>query len=1234
MTTVQGAHIDLPGQALDAQIDARRKALSPAPVPAGSTPTTGPSAKPAPVWGLALSGGGIRSAVFCLGVVVALARNRVLLRFDLMSTVSGGSFIGGLIGRLFDRERAPGGAGRVQDALADADQRWFAWWLRANGHYLFARGAREGFIAAAVMLRNLVALHVELALLALAAGAALALADIGVWWMIDRLWSPGADSALSNTQTLINNLPIWLPTLWLALAVPAALAVVFAAAFWALPRGHGRGWRLTLHAAVWLGAGWAIGHSHGLLMLHQVPAWLWDLVLVFCALWVVAVGVAASVALHVGIAIEQGRALLTKALALTLAAAVMIGLAGVVDRVAWLLAFEWRQSVEVGVLLLLLAGLFRTVLSQLGASSGAAPAWLSGRLLTLGHITGLLVSFCLAAWWISLVYRLVFAITSTDLALRFSEAWPRALTLGGGACFFLLVTGFDVGFVNKSSLHRFFKARLVRGWLAAANANRFHADPLSPRSTEPIGGYPIGDRRDYDANDDTAFSAYSPQTGGGPIHLINLCLNQTTRHGGGPFNRDRKGLCMTVASGAGLRVAEQSWTPIPDRDAHTLGTWIAVSAAAIAPGLGAFTRSGVSALAMFAGVRLGYWWDARGVGARSARRRSPGCFAKSRQLLQETMGRFEGCDAPIWFLSDGGHFDNSGAYALLREHTHLIVLTDCGADPLYRFGDLENLIRKARIDLGADIDFLRPDPNRPDPDFRAFGALRDLAAADSDACIALARIRYREQPDGWLVLVKPNVFNGLPVDLMTFKAANPDFPQQSNNKQSFDEAQWESHFLLGQALGGALTTTLLQRISDASDDDTLPFIDDLGRQRGPTAIDSAKASRAPARLVAAGAVTASIGLGAAATAGVSVWQVIDAWRVDQAKTANEDDKALKDLAALWGKYRPVAAALPSTAQVASAGAASASSASRAEAARATASASAVKATPAPDVSTTLGELAATLLRVGDTLCDGGFDKRFAKGKPAQRILSDARDGCLNQDPRMPACELLLSTTSQEESCLFLPGGSASSQAAVCPVRYWGRDYRRELADVDGNCRRANTAPPTREPPTPPPPSQPVQAVIPTAALPAPVPASPMTPALPSPKVKPAPQALAVAPGPCGSTRVWIQVYGTARRQDAADLIAWIGPVDLTPRIEDMNATAERYQRPQPRAVSADVVRWHHFEDREDDKGCAEAIVNWLAVRAPTAGALPPHAEPLARYLKSARKTVEVWLAPGLQDKDR
>jgi hypothetical protein len=59
--------------------------------------------------GLALSGGGIRSATFALGVLQALAGRDLLKHVDYLSTVSGGGYIGtsllwwlsGLAGRTF-----------------------------------------------------------------------------------------------------------------------------------------------------------------------------------------------------------------------------------------------------------------------------------------------------------------------------------------------------------------------------------------------------------------------------------------------------------------------------------------------------------------------------------------------------------------------------------------------------------------------------------------------------------------------------------------------------------------------------------------------------------------------------------------------------------------------------------------------------------------------------------------------------------------------------------------------------------------------------------------------------------------------------------------------------------------------------------------------------------------------------------------------------------------------------
>ena len=64
---------------------------------------------------LCLSGGGIRSAVFSLGVVQGLARRGLLKKFDYLSTVSGGGYMGGLLSAWIHRD--PRGIDGVTEKL-------------------------------------------------------------------------------------------------------------------------------------------------------------------------------------------------------------------------------------------------------------------------------------------------------------------------------------------------------------------------------------------------------------------------------------------------------------------------------------------------------------------------------------------------------------------------------------------------------------------------------------------------------------------------------------------------------------------------------------------------------------------------------------------------------------------------------------------------------------------------------------------------------------------------------------------------------------------------------------------------------------------------------------------------------------------------------------------------------------------------------------------------------------
>lgn len=123
--------------------------------------------------GLAISGGGIRSATFALGIFQALAKLKLLARIDYISTVSGGGYFGSFLGRLFTRDYVRnaadvewilGGArpGTAGDDLIDAERNVMRW-LRENGRYLAPEGSGDLLLAGAAFLRNWVAIQAVIA---------------------------------------------------------------------------------------------------------------------------------------------------------------------------------------------------------------------------------------------------------------------------------------------------------------------------------------------------------------------------------------------------------------------------------------------------------------------------------------------------------------------------------------------------------------------------------------------------------------------------------------------------------------------------------------------------------------------------------------------------------------------------------------------------------------------------------------------------------------------------------------------------------------------------------------------------------------------------------------------------------------------------------------------------------------------------------------------------------------
>lgn len=1001
-----------------------------------------------PLWGLALSGGGIRSATFCLGLVQALAKRNLLLRFDLLSTVSGGGYTGSFLGRLFSRAGSGADVAQILQSLRDGSNRWFTWWLRANGRYLVPSGVKDQLYAFAIYFRNMLGVHIELGLLGILLGAVLSFVDATIWSSFAaHIYGPRFEPFRDWIHLF--------PTPWLVL-MPLAFAILATCwSFWMITWVVRSFWSLVAIGIVAVAAaGGILGLNAwmpldedvyritptteiGWILLFVGLNWLGSAVLAYAtwawALTNVGGGTMRNPDGRIDQRYDAARNALTKLLASLFRAAVFILVIGLLDRCAWWLAFDEKHLASTAYVLAGAAAAFRMILSP--TSSLRTQVTNHKLLAPILSIVGRLATFALMTFWIAVVQHFalgaIFVLKTPD----FSAPNLWVICIAGTIIPYMLLTGMNTRFLNLSSLHGFYRARLIRSYLGASNPDRFrYPDGLAVpgmRATDPVV-IPYQDSprivSDDAPEDDVSMAWYAPHRHGGPVHLLNVCLNETRSPRGGLFNQDRKGRALTVAPGGFIRVGVDSWQKITDTSEQlTLGSWMAISGAAISPGLGSQTRGGISALAMFAGARLGYWWDSMAINQVVGKLRLP--WAKTLGLLYETLGAFKGKSGRDWFLTDGGHFENTGAYALLVERSDFIVVADCGADSAYEFNDLENLVRKARIDLQTEIVFLKPrklDPDNPKGRreravLDVFGSLNEIASDGSGACFALARIQYPRETgpyaatkgrQGYLLIVKPNMCKGLPVDLVHFKRDFPEFPQQGTADQFFSEAQWESYFRLGAILGSQLSRRRIEYLLSVAD---IEFVEDDGSPLQSPASDSASDAASgglPARIVA-GAVTTSVGLGAlgvVGAVGVGAWQGISAYRNTVMEHAKVEEAALKELTDSW--------------------------AAQSSGASAEAKLKAVNST------------AAIISRFGDTFCKDGSATWFNQSHLAVEILADTIQDCKSLEPTSEVCARLINTFSAvagagRSSCLF--SGTTISEEVErgdrC-ARYWGYDYRK------------------------------------------------------------------------------------------------------------------------------------------------------------------------------------------------
>jgi Patatin-like phospholipase len=887
----------------DLVIAERRKQLTLAYVKAKIEPEPN-----APRWGLALSGGGIRSASFCLGLIKALAKNKLFHRFDLMSTVSGGGYAGAAVGKTYGNIENQN-ALEIEEKLANMEATWFHWWLRSNGRYLIPSGFKDMLQAMAIYIRNVLALHIELALLCILVGSIMAATHVAVWEGLMVLDAKNWDLQL---------VPYWTSTFWLPLVVTTAYSAALAGAYWVLPA---KGINLDPKEK-WLLLAYIIIITLTLLLLNikslciecnqtsfhteiQTIAQKWYAPLILLLILLISNSLGICISKYylkttkLTNNISSIRKKLTNCLSGAFKATVFFLTIGFVDKLAWWMAVShsnsqtWLPLLLTGVLALVKIG---AQYSQNNKVKVRVPInFLKGLAGTLG----ILVAVLLVAWWISMVYKYTIAvhyILPEERPFKLSTL-SYLIAFIGLACFsYIFATRKNIQFLNISSLHMFYKARITRAFLGATNKARNKEtvwfDDRNEKNTDYNNIKSVDEVVD---NDDVAFEDYKPYAYGGPVHLVNCTINETRPANKGLFNQDRKGRCVSFLSGSdAFRINDdKKWSNDRKIASTSLGAWTAISGAAVAPGMGGQTSTGKAALLTMAGVRLGYWCDTGGKGWGSvswSQKWLQNCFPKYAGLTSELTAKITGPESRYWYLSDGGHFDNTGVYALLRERCNLVVLADCGADPDYTFEDVENLVRKARIDLGVEIQFLtRRQEFFPTSGSNPFGAhigsLSDLFSDTGKQSIALAQITYpNTMENSYLILVKPNIYDSLPVDIINYNKTNPSFPQETTTDQFFSEAQWESYFRLGDAIGSTLEESWINKV--ITDVDTYFEVGDKlsSNSRAEVKKDTltgsdieqvpAVISRFPIR-VGAAVAGSTLGLGVLLTGMTALWQMKD-----------------------------------------------------------------------------------------------------------------------------------------------------------------------------------------------------------------------------------------------------------------------------------------------------------------------------------------------------------------------
>lgn len=725
-----------------------------------------PGAELKDVSGLAFSGGGIRSATFCLGIAQVLQRRKLLHQFDYLSTVSGGGYFGSFLscylgtgGPVKDEQPVDLPQQRFKAAFASENGRESTALrhLRNNSRYLLNGGvwgrlAVAGQVLAGVIFNVMLVLPLTL----LAALGMKVLEAHGYFgkavWLVDEpkelltglrnmkemfggMFSlPGLPS-VENLVTLGESIEAaWFPG-W---HTPASCVVVVAFSVLTV---------FTLLMPVFQTI------SHGDRPASTDATWRvsWDVLTLLTLLFSLA-----SLGLWLSPALFRIYGMTREGLDV-------------------LAQFEQLQGRLDAVLAA--AGLFFSSVTGYISMKLEEPGWKK----KVTNFAFLVSGPALMLWvFLSVGWRLM---THTPDS---SWSWQSVASVAA----VLAVWGWLGVNVNTYSPHEYYRNRLCECYLASRDRNEagWFVRTVARWWTQLLFGAAAAEKKPAPIQPGVFGTLQRlPLTEVGanhvpPYHLINTTVNLTTsesrelRGRNGDFFLISPQVCGSPVCGY-VRTEE-----LEKRDPHVdLGTALAVSGAAASSNMGWKTLNSMRMLMTLTNVRLGYWLPNPALKSALPWLRGPG----PKYLFKEMFGLMNEHDYYL-NLSDGGHIENLAVYELLRRRVKFIVCVDGGQESGMECADLVRLQRYAEIDLGIRMHF--------DP--------RGLALTPDGTCPAyglLVRIEYGASDEaGWMLYVKLAVTGTEPAHVLDYRREHPEFPHQSTGDQCFDEAQFESYRALGE----------------------------------------------------------------------------------------------------------------------------------------------------------------------------------------------------------------------------------------------------------------------------------------------------------------------------------------------------------------------------------------------------------------------------------------------------